>query len=381
MFDDKKISRLTLKNVIYIITYTVLLIWVVINIGAVYDTFNTLLNLIKPFIYGFALAYIFNLPMKFFLRKLPNSLGKFKKLCAVLLSIIIIGMIITFIFQIVVPQVVENISTLVNALPGYFNSAEKYITEIIESKQIPDNVIAEIMKYSKDIQDAVLNVAKNILPHILGFAGGFANSIANIFLSIVIAVYLSISKDKLIGQVKRLLYAFLPEKMNTHTLKVIRLSNKTFSAFIAGQMMEAVIIGVLCYIGCLIFGFPYAPIMGVIIGCTNIIPIFGPIIGTGVCAVLILFINPLQAVLFVVFGICLQQFESNLIYPRVVGTTVGLGGLWVLFAISVGGGLFGIMGMILGLPAFSIVYTLLREEVERRTKLKKASAQIQISET
>lgn len=381
MFDDKKISRLTLKNVIYIITYTVLLIWVVLNIGAVYGTLNTLLNLIKPFIYGFALAYIFNLPMKFFLRKLPNSLGKFKKLCAVLLSIIIIGMIITFIFQIVVPQVVENISILVNALPGYFNSAEKYITEIIESKQIPDNVIAEIMKYSKDIQDAVLNVAKNILPHILGFAGGFANSIANIFLSIVIAVYLSISKDKLIGQVKRLLYAFLPEKMNTHTLKVIRLSNKTFSAFIAGQMMEAVIIGVLCYIGCLIFGFPYAPIMGVIIGCTNIIPIFGPIIGTGVCAVLILFINPLQAVLFVVFGICLQQFESNLIYPRVVGTTVGLGGLWVLFAISVGGGLFGIMGMILGLPAFSIVYTLLREEVERRTKLKKASAQIQISET
>lgn len=372
MFTDKnkKINRLTIKNILFIITYTIALIWVMLHLQEVFDAISTVIGLLKPFIYGIMMAFVFNLPMKFFLKKLPENL-KWRKAAAAVLSLIIVITIIAFIFRIVVPQVVDSVTSLANSLPGYISSAQDMIEKAIENRDIPQEALDQLNKYSTQIQETLVNVLKNGLPHLLTFASGFANSIANIFMALVIAVYLTVSKEKLLHQAKRFLYAFLPQKANDFTLKVARLTNATFSAFITGQMVEAIIIGVLCYIGCLIFRFPYAPILGVIIGCTNIIPIFGAIFGVGVCALLVAFVNPIQGVLFVIFGICLQQFESNLIYPRVVGTSVGLSGLWVLFAITIGGGLFNLMGMLLGLPTFSVIYSLLREEMSRRVEMKK----------
>ena len=218
-----------------------------------------------------------------------------------------------------------------------------------------------------------VNIVKNGLPHLIDMASGFASSIANIFMALVIAVYLTISKNRLITQAKEFLYAFTSKRVNEYLLKVAHLTNVTFANFVTGQLVEAIIIGILCYIGCLILQFPYAPILSVIIGCTNIIPIFGAIFGVGLSALLVAFVDPLQGIFFILFGICLQQFESNLIYPRVVGNTVGLSGLWVLFAITVGGGFFGFAGMLLGLPIFSIIYALLREEMHRRSSLKRQS--------
>lgn len=374
MFTDKnkKINRLTIKNILFIITYAVVLVWIVLNIKDVMRAIGTIIALLKPFIYGISMAFIFNLPMKFFLKKLPDSLKKFKKGFAAILSLIVIITIITFIIQIVMPQVIESVTSLANSLPGYISSAEDMLIKAIENKDIPEEFVKQLSNYSTQMQSTILNVIKNGLPHVLTFASGFASSVANIFMALVIAVYLTISKEKLIGQLKRFLYAFTSQRVNTFVLKIGRLTTTTFSAFITGQMVEAIIIGILCYIGCLIFRFPYAPILGVIIGVTNIIPIFGAIFGTGLCGLLVAFVNPLQGLLFLVFGICLQQFESNLIYPRVVGTSVGLSGLWVLFAITVGGGLFGFFGMLLGLPTFSVLYTLLREEMNRRVEMKKA---------
>lgn len=329
-----------------------------------------LINLLKPFIYGFLMAFIFNIPMKFFLRKLPDSLGKWKKAVASICSLLLIIGIITFVVAIVLPQIIDNIAALANSLPGYFADAQVFVNRMIENKEIPPELLKQIDAYSAQLQDTVLSVLKNGLPHLITMASGFANSIANVFMALVIAVYFTVSKDKLLKQCNRFIYAFASPRIHKGLVKVARLTNTTFSAFITGQLLEAVIIGVLCYIGCLIFKFPYAPILGVIIGCTNIIPIFGAIFGTVICALLVAFVNPLQGILFIIFGICLQQFESNLIYPRVVGTSVGLSGLWVLFAITVGGGLFGFAGMLLGLPAFSVLYSLLREEMNRRAEIK-----------
>lgn len=372
MFTDKnkKINHLTIKNILFIITYAVVLIWIVLNIKDVLHAILTVVGLLKPFIYGVSMAFVFNLPLTFFLKKLPDSLKKFKKGVAALLSLIVIITVITFIIQIVVPQVIESVTALANSLPGYISSAEDMLMKAIENKDIPEEFIKQLSNYSSQVQTTILHVIKDGLPHVLTFASGFASSVANVFLALVIAVYLTISKDKLIEQSKRFLYAFTSQRVNTFILKVGHLTTTTFSAFITGQMVEAIIIGILCYIGCLIFRFPYAPILGVIIGCTNIIPIFGAIFGTGLCGLLVAFVNPLQGLLFLVFGICLQQFESNLIYPRVVGTSVGLSGLWVLFAITLGGGLFGFFGMLLGLPTFSVLYTLLREEMNRRVAVK-----------
>ncbi|MEG2506601.1 MAG: AI-2E family transporter [Longicatena sp.] len=368
---DKKINRLTMKNILFIITFTIGLIWVILNINEVVDALFIVIALCKPFIYGFSIAYVFNLPLKFFLKKLPDSLGKLKKGVAALLSLLIIGIILSFIFRIVVPQVVDSISMLIASIPGYFSSIQKTMEQMILDKDIPQEVFEQIGAYSQQIQETLLNILKHGLPEIYSLATGFASSIANIFLALVIAVYLTVSKNKLIEQLKRFFYAFTSEKVNTYAIKVVRLTNKTFSAFITGQLIEAIIIGVLCYIGCLILRFPYAPILSVIIGCTNVIPIFGAICGVGICALLVAFVSPLQGIFFVIFGICLQQFECNLIYPRVVGTSVGLSGLWVLFAITIGGGLFGFVGMLLGLPTFSVIYFLLRDEMNRRIDEKK----------
>lgn len=372
----RKLNRLTIKHILLIITFTVALIWVIINARAVANAIFMIINLCRPFMYGIVIAFIFNLPLKFFLRKLPGSLGRFKKVIAAILSMIIILLIIAFIFWIVVPQVIESIQNLIKTLPHYIAEVTKLLDTAVKNKQIPDAIIQQINEFSNDITKIAGNIIKTGIPQIISFAGGFASSLANLFLSLVIAVYLTVSKNKLIAQTKRCLYAFCSPKHYHWLIKVGSLTNKTFSSFIAGQLTDALIIGILCYIGCMIIGFPYAPILAVIIGCTNVIPIFGAIIGVGVCAMLVALVNPVQGLFFIVFGICLQQFESNLIYPRVVGNSVGLSGLWVIFAITIGGGLFGLVGMILGLPTFSVIYSLLREEVARRVKRKKAMEQI-----
>lgn len=377
MFDkDRKINRLTMKNVLFMITYTILLVWVILHINDVLSVARMLLDMLRPFLYGIMMAFIFNLPLKFFMKKLPDQLGKGKKPLAVLLSLAIIAAIIGFIVQIVMPQVIASITTLVNSLPTYIKSIEDMVDTAIKNQQIPSSLLDQVDTYTAQLQDTLISLVKNGLPQLLNAAGGFATSIANMLMAFVIAVYLTISKDKLIRQAKQFLYAFTSTKVNAYLLKVGRLTNVTFSNFVAGQLMEAIIIGLLCYVGCLILRFPYAPILSVIIGVTNVIPIFGAIFGVALSAVLVAFVDPLQGVFFVLFGICLQQFESNLIYPRVVGTTVGLSGLWVLFAITIGGGLFSFFGMLLGLPTFSVIYSLLREEMHRRTQAKKEAESI-----
>lgn len=371
MFDkDQKINRLTLKNAIVIITYTVLLILGALHYNDVWNVVRMVIGLLKPFIYGIMLAFLFNLPMKFFMRKIPDTCGKWKKSFAVLASLGCIAIVATFIIWIVLPQIIESISLLVSALPDYLNSLLNMIEKLIEDQIIPADFITQINEYSKQIQTFLVDLVRDGLPQIINMAGGFASSMANILMAMVIAMYLTVSKDKLILQSKLFIYAFTSTPIYDYLLKIARLSNQTFSNFVTGQMMEAIIIGILCYIGCLILRFPYAPILSVIIGCTNIIPIFGAIFGVAISALLVAFVNPIQGVIFVIFGICLQQFESNLIYPRVVGSTVGLSGLWVLFAITIGGGLFNFAGMLLGLPTFSVIYALLKEEMHRRTQKK-----------
>ena len=373
-------SKQAFRHLIFLITYTIILVWIILHVQEVAGAIWMVIDLLKPFIYGIVMAFIFHLPMQFFMDKLPDN-TRFKKAIAALLSLFLIIGVIAFIFWIVVPQVVDNFVALANAMPGYIDSLEKWIAVIVEDHPIPSDLWKQIEAYAQDFQQMALSIVKNGLPHLISMASGFASGIANFFMAIVIAAYITISKEKLQRQLKEFLYAFTSSKVNAFLCKVGNLMNTTFSNFVSGQLVEAIIIGVLCYIGCLILKFPYAPILSVIIGCTNIIPIFGAIFGVGLSALLVAFDSPVQGIFFILFGIFLQQFESNLIYPRVVGNTVGLSGLWVLFSITVGGGLFGIVGMVLGLPIFSIIYSLLREEMHHRSRLKKAKEALATKDT
>lgn len=367
---DKKIQNLNMRQVLAIITYTIVLIWFMLHLDDVWNVLQQVFSLLSPFIIGLVLAFLFQQPLQFFLKKLPDRLGNMKTVCAVLLSLFTIVGALTFIGWIVIPLLIENATMLAEAFPGYIESAIRLFDDLMSRNIIPSDIVQQIEVYIHELETILVDVLKNGLPKVIDIASSLASSVANVVMGIVIAIYLTISKTKLLQQLDRFVYAFCSQKVYQNLKKVGTLTNKTFSSFVSGQLLESLIIGILCYIGCLILRFPYAPIISVIIGCTNIIPVFGAIMGVVIGALLIALVDPFQGVIFIVFGILLQQLESNLIYPRVVGNTVGLSGLWVLMSISIGGGLFGALGMLLGLPIFSIVYTLLKEEMHRRLKKK-----------
>lgn len=380
MFSNKKIRQLTVKNCMVLITYAVFIIFLFVNLKAVFSMIGTIMSLISPFLMAIGIAYVFNLPLSFYLKKLPEKM-KGRKAAAATLALATIVIFIIFIVQIVAPQLGTSIRALIDSVPMYIDESAKFLSELSIRLDLSPEILAQINSYVEMAETWLIELATTLLPKLLVMGKGFTNGIVNLFMSFVIAVYLTLSKTKLLDQLNTVFYAFLPDTVYAYVRKTGTLANATFSNFISGQCLEAVIIGVLCYFGCLVLKIPYAPIIGVVVGLTNIIPIFGPIIGTIFCGFLVLFVSPIKAVIFVVFGICLQQFESNLIYPKVVGTSVGLSGLWVLFAITVGGGLFGLMGMLLGLPTFAIIYRLFGDEVHRRIRLKKAKlAQAELSD-
>jgi len=366
----KNLRDMNMKSLIVLITYTILLIMALVNIRDVLYVVSKIFSLLSPFITGFVLAYIFNIPMQFFMKKLPEKLKTGRRIIAGILALVCILAFIVFVVSIIVPQLVDNIRLFISEFPGYVNTTETVIKEMLERYGMTDIVISQLEIYNQQIQSMVLDFATNILPKIMNITTIAIEKIKNLGMALVIAVYFVISKDTLLKQVNKVCQAF----MNCSTYKkgkeIVDLTNSTFSNFISGQMLEACIIAVLCYIGASLLQIEYPLILSVIIGCTNIIPIFGPIIGTILCGILLLIVNPLHVFVFVIFGIILQQFECNIIYPRVVGSSVGLSGVWVLLAITVGGGLFGVIGMVFGLPMFAVVYRLFANEVNKRLKEK-----------
>lgn len=370
---DKKIKDLTLQNVLFLIAFSALLILCLLYWDLIFEWVMICIDLLKPFIMAVVFAFIFNMPLTFFTRKLPKKYVKGRKAIAVVLSLLCIIGAVVLIVMVVAPQVIESASMLVDKFPGYVDAGVSFVENLLKEEDASASFMQAVNTYGKEIESFVMNAMEIAFPRLISLTSGVFSMLTNVVMAIVIAIYMTISKEKLIGQCKRVLYAFLNEKQYRYVIHTIKLANTTFSSFFSGQLMEAIIIGVLCYLGCIILRIEYAPILGVVIGCTNIIPIFGPIIGTGIGALLLLFVSPWQSLIFIVFGTALQQFESNLIYPRVVGTSVGLSGLWTLAAVSIGGGLFGLLGMVFGLPTFAVLYRLFAEEVNRRNALKQRS--------
>lgn len=272
--------------------------------------------------------------------------------------------------MVVLPQVIENIRMLIDNLPGIFSQIEEWLNYFFKEVHLSKDILVKIENFQQNLGQTILGKLSTWVPSIAIGVTHITSTIVNIFMGFVMAVYMLLSKDKLLRQVKKVGHAFLNDQKFNQASEVLRLTSSTFENFLAGQLTESVIIGVLCYIGCIILDIPYASIAAVVIGFTNIIPYFGPIIGAVISSVLIIFVSPIKAVIFLIFSTLLQQFESNLIYPHVVGSSVGLSALWVLFAVSAGGGLFGIPGMVFGLPTFSVIYELMRRWTNQRLKEK-----------
>lgn len=378
---NEKLNSLSFKSILFIVSYIALLVLGILYFEDVLSGIGMVSGILKPFIFGFVFAFILNVPMKKIEGYLSIKNSGLKRAISLILSIVLVVAVLVIAVMIILPQLTENIMMFVEQLPGYINNVIVWIEELlikydISSDLIFAGVIEELEKIQTSDINTIISKISSMIPGIALRVTNFTASILDVFMGLVMAVYMLLSKETLFRQTKNFSKALLHKDKYEYLLDVTHLSSKTFENFFTGQLIEAVIIGVLCYIGCKILGIPYASIAGVVIGCTNIIPIFGPIIGAVIAGLLILLVSPMKAIVFVIFSMILQQLESNLIYPKVVGESIGLSALWVLFAVTLGGGLFGIAGMIIGLPAFSIIYELLRRWTKQRIKEKRMNGEL-----
>lgn len=371
------------KWVIQCIFLTAILILILQKFSVIVDFLKNIWGIAFPLILGAVIAYILNLLMSK-LEKLyfPNSeqkiVKKSRRIVCMILSILIVAGILILVIQLVVPELVRAFGLIAEMAPEYFEKLGIWILGYLET--FPD--------IERSIQNAIENLSINweeLFRNLLGYAtsgvSGIVNStlsfviflvggVINFVIALIFALYILISKEKLLTQVKKICRAYLNDKMRKKIEDICYIANDTFSSFIIGQVTEAVILGGLCAAGMLLLRFPYAAMTGAFIGVTALIPIVGAYLGAGVGAFMILTEDPMQAVLFLVFIVILQQLEGNIIYPKVVGSSIGLPGLWVLAAVTIGGGLSGILGMLLSVPVAATVYKLVRKDVNERVEKK-----------
>ncbi len=332
------------------------------------------ISALSPLLLGLVIAYVLNILMSFYEKhyfsgqKAKAWVNKSRSIVCLLAAIVTLIAIVTLVVRLVVPELISCVMLLVEEV-------EPALDRLLRSEFIAQTVPADIIKQldALDWSSAIDKGVKMLVSGLSSAAGAvFAtvssviSSTVNIFLSIIFAIYLLLDRDHLQNQGKRLLTCYLSKSVNVKITHWMQVFNDCFHKFIVGQCLEAVILGVLCMLGMTLFRFPYAMMIGTLIGFTALIPIAGAYIGAGVGAVMILTESPLKALLFLVFIVILQQLEGNLIYPKVVGNSIGLPALWVLAAITVGGSLMGIPGMLLGVPFAAALYRLLREDVLRR---------------
>lgn len=368
-----ELNKKTMQRIMLLITFAVLLFWGLYNISAVTKVLGKLLDLLSPLLLGICIAFVLNLMMAALERLWDRALAKWdsrwsrklkRPVCLTLTIVLFIGIIFA-IFFILIPRLEEAGSTLVANIPTYVTQIQawwenlsafgaKHGVTLPELSLDADSVKNTITGFLQEKGDSVVNTTMNITASIVG-------ALVNFLLALVFSLYLLAQKETLLAQSKRLLWRSLPQKAADRLLRLLSLSNNAFSSFVTGQVTEAFILGTLCCLGMLILRLPYALPVSVIIATLSLIPIFGAWIGAATGAFLIVFQSPIKALTFLIFLLILQQVEGNLIYPKVVGKSVGLPGLWVLAAVTLGGGAFGVLGMLLGVPVCSIVYSLVQE--------------------
>lgn len=372
------IEKRTLRNVFIGVISCIVLYWVLHETERVRSVLGFIKGVISPFVLGASLAFILNVPM----RAIEKFLGKIKKfglrrLLAVLLTFIAVLLVLALVFLLLIPQVVDTVRSLIPKLETFIDSVEEGIKSFLSNNpQVMDWVVSNTDLEKIDLAGLVqkfLAMAGNSVSTIVISAfsaiGIVTDAFMNTFIAVVFTIYCLFQKETLARQGRKLLYAFLPEKFCDGAIRILRLTNATFSNFLSGQCIEVCILGCLFAVSMAIFRMPYAPLVSVLVAVTAFIPVVGAWVGCVFGTFFIFVANPIQAVWFVVLFLVLQQIENNLIYPRVVGTSIGLSGMWVLVAVAIGGELMGVAGMFLMIPVASVIYTLLREVTNKRLEI------------
>ena len=371
MHMDKKL----LHKLFLLVAGSLVFAWLLLDTSRATQVFTIVWGLFSPFVVGAGIAFVFNVPMRAIERQLDGIRKPgIRRGLAILLTIASLVLVIMFVVELLVPQIRLTAASLSERIPAFiektaaqlmvlmeeYPSAKEWIQDFLDLESLDWNqILKNVLAFLGDKASTMMGGAVNVI-------GSVTNGIVNTVIGIAFAMYCLARKEILARQGRRLMYSLIPEKAADEIVRILRLTNATFSNFISGQCLEACILGCLFAVAMAVFGMPYIPLVSVIIAVTALIPVVGAFVGCIVGAFFILVDSPLQAVTFVVMFLVLQQLENNLIYPRVVGTSIGLPGMWVLVAVSVGGELMGVGGMLIMIPLTSVLYTLAREFTDKR---------------
>lgn len=355
---DNKLFRDIVKIIVFI--------FLLFNFNITKNILLYVFRLILPFIVGIAIAFNLNVVLKKIEKLIKKILKntKIRRCVCLFIVLFLIFIILLFIYLLIVPQVIDSIRTISSNFNNYINA----FSDSLSKFGIGKNDIYSVVNYIKNDFFKHINIEYNNFDFIINMMSKLSNVLFNIGVGLVFAIYILFQKEKLSLQFKKIMKAYLSNERIKKINYVIKVSNKIFSNFVGGQFLEAIILGILCFIGMLILGIPYATIISIIVAITALIPMFGAFIGTGIGVLFILITNPIKIIHFLLFIIVLQQIEGNIIYPRVVGKTIGLPGIWVVVAVTIGVSLFGLIGMIVSVPVVSVVYTLIKNDVNNRIK-------------
>lgn len=375
------------KKTLKLVIIAIIAYWILNHYQIVLSLLSKLLSVLMPFIIGCMIAFVLNVLMIRIEKQLSKvivnpKLKILKRVLSILGSIALVVGVVAIIIILIIPELVSAIKVIALSLPEVIDNLQNWtdshniylpqLENLINQIDV-ENLGNELSKFAKTEFSGMLDSTIDILAVIV-------NGIVNFVLGLVFAIYILMSKETLKDQTKRLINAYLPNKIANNIFEVARLSRTTFSNFIIGQTVEAFILGALCTIGMVILGLPYAPMVGSLVGITAFIPIIGAFIGGAIGAFMIFTVDYMQAFIFIIFLVVLQQLEGDLIYPRVVGSTIGLPSIWVLFAVTVGGSLWGITGVLLGVPIVSVIYSLVKIQVKNREKRLKVKENVEVIE-
>lgn len=366
-----ELNRETMKKLMLLILYTVAVLALAFHLSDVLVFFRWVLRLLFPFLIGAAIAFILNVPMRFIERHLKMKEGsKLRRPASLILAVFFVTLVLGIVMFLVIPQLTDTILSLKDSVPAFFVQVQSAAEQLFAEN--PD-ITGFINSFEIDWQSTVEAIvgfvrsgAGTLLSSTVTAAMSIASGITTFGIAFIFAMYILLQKENLRRQFKKLFYAYFPERGVDETLRVLHLTEQTFSRFLTGQCTEAVILGTMFFIALTVFRLPYALLIGVLIAFTALIPVFGAFIGCAVGIFLTLVVSPIQALWFTVIFFALQQLEGNLIYPHVVGNSVGLPSIWVLAAVSLGGSMMGIVGMLVFIPLCSVAYTLLKEDVNRK---------------
>ena len=368
------------RKMLLLITYAVALVVVIVKIDVILDWGAGVLLAFRPIFIGFAIAFILNRPCNFFARLYTRGLGKqgerFARPLAVVTAYVMLFAVVGVLISLVVPELTRSIQRFVGNMNTYASNLQQvldYITQRFSLENLAQlNLSSKINEILGNALKQVLNALTGTVPHLISATSTLVSAVVTTVISFVFSVYMLSGGPKLTAQCRRLVVAYLPESISTPLLDVVRLTADTFTKYVSGQLIEACILGSLCFVGMVALRFDYAPLISVIIGVSALLPVAGAYIGAVLAALLLAMISPVKAFWFLVFLAVLQQLEGNLIYPRVVGTSLGLPGIWVLAAVTVGSSLMGFVGLVVSVPITAVVYTILKQDLRRRLCEKEA---------